>query len=56
MLAADRPTPLAHGLPMHVAISLGNADVAPAPGVTNDDIHRIHMDLARRLFEQGLRA
>ena len=38
---------------MHVAISLGNADVAQVPGVTNDDVHRMHLDLVRRLFEHG---
>ena len=39
--------------PLHVAISLGNADVAPAPGVTPADIERIHLDLVRGLLEQG---
>lgn len=38
---------------MHVAISLGNADVNPVPGGTPEDIERIHFDLIRRLFEAG---
>lgn len=38
---------------MHVAISLGNADVAPAPGITPDDVQRIHFDLVRRLCAHG---
>lgn len=39
--------------PLHVAISLGNADVAPAAGVTPADITAIHLDLASRLLERG---
>ena len=38
---------------MHVAISLGNADVAQVPGITPDDVQRLHFDLVRRLFEHG---
>jgi len=38
---------------MNIAISLGNADVAQVPGVTNDDVQRIHFDLVRRLLENG---
>ncbi len=39
--------------PLHVAISLGNADVAPIDGVSNEDVHRAHMDLARGLLQRG---
>lgn len=38
---------------MHIAISLGNADVAQVPGVTPADVQRMHLDLVRRLFERG---
>ena len=38
---------------MQVAISLGNADVAQVPGVTNADVERIHHDLVKRLIQRG---
>jgi hypothetical protein len=38
---------------MHVAISLGNADVAPVPGITPAHVEHIHLDLVRSLFSRG---
>lgn len=39
--------------PLHVAISLGKADVAAVPGIGPDDIERVHLDLCKRLLQRG---
>ncbi|MEM7203066.1 MAG: hypothetical protein AAF628_22590 [Planctomycetota bacterium] len=47
------PSDPSRAKPLHVAISLGNADVSPVPHGTPADVERIHHDLVRQLVAAG---